>query len=155
MRSGGLALRRKLIFGSFCIMVPFGLTLHSNHFWLEFLSPFSLHLGLSLGRSNRNGHKWWNWGVVCCRCQSRVTFESRIICTNNCACRGHFPACDGAWCTSCFTAHPLDCFEIKMPRDLNGASLAELEDETCFREAHPGDHLCTSFQCPNCQRQDI
>jgi hypothetical protein len=119
-------------------MVPFGLTLPSNHFWLEFLSPFSLHLCLSLGRSNRNGRKWWNWGMSCRRCQSRVTFELGIICTTYGVHRGHFPACDGAWCGTCFTAHPLDCFKVKMPRDFNGASLAELEDKICFREAVPG-----------------
>ncbi len=42
-----------------------------------------------------------------------------------------------------------------MPRDFNGASLAELEDKIRFREAHPGDHLCIPFQCPNCQSQNI
>jgi hypothetical protein len=42
-----------------------------------------------------------------------------------------------------------------MRRDFNGALLAELEDETHFREAHPGDHLCIPFQCPNCQSQNI
>jgi hypothetical protein len=42
-----------------------------------------------------------------------------------------------------------------MPRDFNGALLAELEDKIRFREAHPGDHLCIPFQCPNCQSQNI
>ncbi len=42
-----------------------------------------------------------------------------------------------------------------MPRDFNGALLAEIEDEICFREARPGDHLCIPFQCPNCQSQSI
>jgi hypothetical protein len=42
-----------------------------------------------------------------------------------------------------------------MPRDFNGASLAEVEDELCFKQAWPGDHLCTPFQCPNCQSQNI
>jgi hypothetical protein len=69
--------------------------------------------------------------------------------------QGHFPACDGAWCGTCFTAHPLDQFEVKMPRDFNGASLAELEDKIRFREARPGHHLCIPFQCPNCQSQNI
>lgn len=66
-----------------------------------------------------------------------------------------FPKCEGAWCATCFTAHDLDCFEIKLPRDFNGASLAELDDEKRFRVARPGDHICTSFQCPNCQSQNI
>jgi hypothetical protein len=47
----------------------------------------------------------------------------------------------------------MDCFEIKLPRDFNGASLAEVDDEERFRVARPGDHLCTAFQCPNCQSQ--
>jgi hypothetical protein len=42
-----------------------------------------------------------------------------------------------------------------MPQDFNRASLAEVEDELHFRQAQPGDHLCTPFQCPNCQSQNI
>lgn len=42
-----------------------------------------------------------------------------------------------------------------MPRDFNGASLAEVEDEIRFKQARPGDHLCIPFQCPNCQSQNI
>ena len=69
--------------------------------------------------------------------------------------RGHFPVCNGSWCATCFTSHPLDRFEIKMPRDFNGASLSEVDDEIRFRQARPGDHLCVPFQCPNCQSQNI
>ena len=46
-------------------------------------------------------------------------------------------------------------FEVAVPRDFNGASLAEIEDEVRFRRARPGDHICTAFQCPNCQSQNI
>ena len=28
-----------------------------------------------------------------------------------------------------------------MPCDFNGASLAKVDDEICFRQARPGDHL--------------
>jgi len=49
----------------------------------------------------------------------------------------------------------LDDFEIKVPRDFNGVSLSELEDEVRYKEARPGDHLCLPFQCPNCQSQNI
>ena len=42
-----------------------------------------------------------------------------------------------------------------MPRDFNGVSLAELEDEIRFKEARAGDHLCVPFQCPNCQSQNL
>jgi hypothetical protein len=42
-----------------------------------------------------------------------------------------------------------------MPQDFNGASLAEVEDELCFKQARPGDHLCVPFQCPSCQSQNI
>jgi hypothetical protein len=66
-----------------------------------------------------------------------------------------FPKSTGTWCAECFRAHDLDCFEIKLPRDFNGASLAEVEDLNRFRVARPGDHLCTAFQCPNCQSQNI
>ena len=44
---------------------------------------------------------------------------------------------------------------MKLPRDFNGASLAEVEDEKRFKVARAGDHLCCSFQCPNCQSQNI
>ena len=60
-----------------------------------------------------------------------------------------------AWCAKCYTPHELDRFETAVPRDFNGASLAELEDEVRFRQARPGDHLCSAFQCPNCQSQNI
>ena len=93
--------------------------------------------------------------MACCSCQSLVTFESGIIWANYGTRRGHFPACHGAWCASCFTAHPLDGVGVKMPRDFNEALLAELEDEIRFREARSGDHLCIPFQCPNCQSQNI
>jgi hypothetical protein len=45
----------------------------------------------------------------------------------------------------CFSIHPLDNFDVKMPQDFNGASLAELEDEICFKQARPGDHLYVPF----------
>jgi hypothetical protein len=45
--------------------------------------------------------------------------------------------------------------KVKMPRDFNGALLAELEDEIHFREARIGDHLCIPFHFPNCQSQNI
>ena len=155
MKSGVRDLRRKLMFGLFFIMDPFGLTLHSNHYWLESLFLFSLPLGLTRGRSSRNGREWWNWAVPCHKCQSRVTFEWGIIWANFGVRRGHFPVCDGGWCALCFTAHPLDRFEVRMRRDFNGASLAEVEDEICFKQARLGDHLCIPSQCPNCQSQNI
>jgi len=49
----------------------------------------------------------------------------------------------------------LDPCEIAIPRDFNGVSLAELEDEVRYRKARPGDHLVCPFQCPNCQSQNI
>ena len=42
-----------------------------------------------------------------------------------------------------------------MPRDFNGASLSEIEDDIRFRQARPGDHLCSPFQCPVCHSQNI
>ena len=44
---------------------------------------------------------------------------------------------------------------MKVPRDFNGVRLSELEDETRYMQARPGDHLCLPFQCPNCQSQNI
>ena len=42
-----------------------------------------------------------------------------------------------------------------MPRDFNGATLAEVEDEIRFNKIRPSDHICCPFQCPNCQSQNI
>ena len=44
---------------------------------------------------------------------------------------------------------------MAIPRDFNGASLAEVEDEIRFKKARGGDHLCCPFQCPNCHSQNI
>ena len=49
----------------------------------------------------------------------------------------------------------MDRFETAVPRDFNGATLAEVEDEIRYRKARPGDHLCCPFQCSNCQSQNI
>ena len=46
-------------------------------------------------------------------------------------------------------------FETAIPRDFNEVSLAEVEDKVRFRQASPGDHLCTAFQCATCQSQNI
>ena len=80
---------------------------------------------------------------------------SGIICANYSETRGQFQPCEGAWCAECFTAHHLDRFETAVPRDFNGASLAEVEDEVRFRRARPGDHICCTFQCPTCQSRNI
>jgi hypothetical protein len=93
--------------------------------------------------------------VPCLKCLSQVTFESGIICANYGLCLGHFLACSGVWCAPCFTVHLLDRFEVRMPRDFNGASLAELENKIRFKQAWPGNHLCVPFQCPNCQSQNF
>jgi hypothetical protein len=42
-----------------------------------------------------------------------------------------------------------------MPWNFNGASLAELKEEICFKQAQPGEYLCVPFQCPNCQSQNL
>ena len=44
---------------------------------------------------------------------------------------------------------------MAIPRDFNGALLAEVEDEIRFKKARGGDHLCCPFQCPNCHSQNI
>jgi len=69
--------------------------------------------------------------------------------------RGRFRRCDAAWCGKCFTPHELDPCDIAVPKDFDGATLDELEEKRRFMEARPGDHLCASFQCPNCQSQNI
>eukprot|EP00956_Cyclotella_meneghiniana_P032989 scaffold92597_cov45-Cyclotella_meneghiniana.AAC.4 len=107
------------------------------------------------GYSDWNPKRWWKLDAPCQKCQKRVTYDSGITCANYGVTRGRFSKCTGAWCAGCFRSHKLDCFEVKLPRDFNGASLAEVEDLKRFKVARPGDHIVTSFQCPNCQSQNI
>ena len=129
-----------------------GLTFILNLLSLEFDSLF---LGLTPGSSSKIESAWWDWAVPCQKCQKLVTYESGIICANFGANRGQFKACEGTWCADCFTAHPLDNFEVKVPRDFHGVQLSELEDEVRYQKARPGDHLCLPFQCSNCHSQNI
>lgn len=93
--------------------------------------------------------------MPCQNCHKTVTYESGIICANYGARRGIFQPCTAAWCANCFVPHDLDCSEVKVPLDFQGASLSEIEDEVRFKTARPGDHICTAFQCPNCHSQNI
>ena len=93
--------------------------------------------------------------MPCQLCQKHVTYRSGIICANYGYNRGFSQNCRGAWCAGCFTPHALDCFEVAVPRDFNGASLAEVEDEIRYQRARPGDHIVCPFQCPNCTSQNI
>ena len=110
---------------------------------------------LDLGWSARNKTRWWKLDVPCRNCQKHVTYASGIICTNYGETRGTSRRRQGEWCAEYFTAHELVHFQTAVPRDFNGASLEELEDEVRFRKARAGDHLCCAFQCPNCQSQNI
>ena len=59
------------------------------------------------------------------------------------------------WCAGCFVPSDLDPCDIALPEDFTGATIQELEDQDRFMQARAGDHLVTSFQCPNCQSQNI
>lgn len=93
--------------------------------------------------------------MPCRKCQKTVTYESGIVCANFGTTRGRFSPCQGAWCAECFSPHDLDACIIKIPLDFEGTSLAEIEDLNRFKLARPGDHVCCTFQCPNCQSQNI
>ena len=141
------------MFGFLYPLEIFGLTLPLNHYWLAFLFPFA---GPDLGYSGWKGTKWWLLAEPCLKCQKRVTYESGIICANYGETRGlSLRQCNGAWCAECFTPSYLDPCDIALPEDFVGATIEELEDQERFMRARPGDHLCTSFQCPNCQSQNI
>jgi hypothetical protein len=129
------------------MLVQFGLEMLTSPCLLESLSPCTGH---TLGISEWSPKSWWKSEGICLVCLKRVTYKSGIICANYGQTRGRFQRCRGAWCAECFTSHELDCFEVKLPRDFNGASLAER-----FKVARAGDHLCCAFQCPNCQSQNI
>jgi hypothetical protein len=50
----------------------------------------------------------------------------------------------------------LDPCDIATPEDfIAGATIRELGNQKRFMQARPGDHLCTFFQCPNRQSQNI
>ena len=93
--------------------------------------------------------------MPCRLCQKHVTYKSGIICANYGYDCGFSQPCRGAWCAGCFTPYRLDCFDVVVPRDFNGASLAKVEDEVRYQEARPGDHIICPFQCPNCSSQNI
>ena len=139
-------LKNKLTYGLSYTIVLYGLTLLLHPLSLSFVSLF---LGLTPESSSKIESTWWNWAVPCQMCLKLVSYESGIICTNYGATHGRFRPCKGAWCAECFTAHPLENFEVKVPRDFHGVKLSELEDEVRYQRARPGDHLSLPFQCPN------
>ncbi|KAL7534632.1 hypothetical protein ACHAXR_008889 [Thalassiosira sp. AJA248-18] len=156
MRNGGRVSRKKWMFGSCYILKLVRLTLCLNHFWWVFLSQCLTGRQLGdHGWSDKTENRWWKLDVPCQACQKHATYKSGIICANYGKTRGFSHPCQGAWCADCFTPHELDRFETAVPRDFNGASLQELEDEIRFKKARPGDHLCTPFQCPCCQSNNI
>ena len=114
----------------------------------------SLYPGTTLDLSGNNVTRWWQQEASCLRCPKRVTFKSGIICANYGLARGLFPVCESAYCGTCFEPHGLDQFEVRVPCDFHGVSLAEVEDELRFGLIRPGNHLCSTFQCPNCQSQN-
>ena len=59
------------------------------------------------------------------------------------------------WCAECFVPSDLDPCDIALPEDFTGATIEEVGEQERFMVARPGDHVCTSFQCPNCQSQNI
>lgn len=106
--------------------------------------------------SGWKGTKWWKLVGSCLRCQRRVTHDSGIICANyGETCGLSLRQCDGAWCAKWFTPSYLDLCDVALPEDFLGATIEELEEQERFMRARPGDHLCTSFQHPNCQSQNI
>ena len=121
--------------------------LYRNHPWLLWMEfKMVVEIGCALSALSEESHLWvgdylhklWNSLILF----PEVSYETAWYC---------FQKCRGAWCVGCFKAHDLDQFEIKMPRDFCGPSLVELR----FRVACPRDHLCTFFQCPNCQSWNI
>ena len=142
------------MFGLSCTLVVVGLTTCLNH--LSWASPFlCVTRSRDHGWSDSSDTRWWKLDVPCVKCQDHVTFELGIICANCYQIRESFRPCQYACCARCFTKHDLDTFEVAIPQDFNGAYLAEVEDKVWFQQACSGNHLCTPFQCPNCQCQNI
>lgn len=157
MKIGAIDLRKRWISGLSFMLELIGLILTLNLSLLESLSlcDIATNLSMDAGWSDRGERRWWKLDVPCSKCQRHVTYQSGITCANFGETRGYSQPCRSAWCAECFVPHSLDTFETAVPRDFNGASLSEVEDEIRFRQARPGDHLCTPFQCPECQSRNI
>ena len=127
-KNGVVVLRRKLTSGLFYILENSGLTNCLNP-----LSWASLSLCETGNRDpgwlDSNETRFYRLDVPCAKCQNRVTYKSGITCANYGHPRGTWTVCRNAYCADCFVSHDLDNFEAAVPRDFNGASLAEIEDE--------------------------
>ena len=77
-----------------------------------------------------------------------------IICSNFGIKRGAFTSCRGCWCPDCYDKHPLDDYQIRLPKD-EDPELVREEDEGRFSVARRGDHLLVPFQCDLCQFRNV
>lgn len=153
MRSGEGILKRRWMSGFFSTMDCTSHPHTLNHASMGYHFHFT---ELSIGGLKFKGIEWCKLGAVCQKFQMSFMHESGIICENYVTTQGLFPnQFEGAWCVRCFIPHELDTFEVKLPKDLYGASLEEVGDSDQYMVAHPGDHLSCAFQCPNCQAQNI
>jgi hypothetical protein len=151
MKSGKEGLKKKWISGCLYQLTIFGLFIVLNHLFWEFLSHYvAPNHGNSVG-----SQLWWNSVKPCKKCSKMVNWEQGIFCTNSGHNRGGFADCEGVWCGSCFTPHPLDPATVAQPLDFNGEPLLVEEDQARFSSARNGDHTLTPFQCPLCHCRNI
>jgi hypothetical protein len=78
-----------------------------------------------------------------------------LFCANSYSARGHWTACQAAWCGKCYTATEGDQFAIKIPQDEEGYSLLIDKDKDRFLTARSGDHFVCAFQCDLCQFRNV
>jgi hypothetical protein len=78
-----------------------------------------------------------------------------VVCANSYSGRGHWTACQAAWCGRCYKATEGDPFVIKKPTDEEGFSVLVERDADRFLTARNGDHFMCVFQCDLCHFRNI
>ena len=101
---------------------------------------------------------WLTHRLACQECGVQIAPGRGILCANFGCVRGPYQICQRAWHGSCYRQHALDRFPV-LKRDDLGQAFAEddeePEDPSRFKEARPGDHLITPFQCDVCHFVNI
>ena len=77
-----------------------------------------------------------------------------LICANYGTPCGNFMPCKGSWCPECYSRHPLDDYDIFLPKEEDD-ELVRDDDDTRFTQARLGDNLVVPFQCDLCQFRNM
>jgi hypothetical protein len=110
----------------------------------------------SQGLGDSEGAGSWSVSVSACReCGQKIEMGRGVICANAYVARGHWTACQAAWCGQCYKSSAEDQFVIKRPKDEEGYSRLIPKDKDRFLTARNGDHFMCQFQCDTCQFRNL